>query len=1075
MPTPNIQLEDLLDLREELRSAGFDSGLQRTIAAHNLLLALAAHGRLPADPGEWRTWLAPVFCSARSEQEEFYRRYADWVDRHSALAAQAKEAAKAQVPAGEPTQRDPVRSSAFGRLLSRFEPRRLKDQLRTWLRWFARPQVLGTMLAVLVLLAGLGWMWLRRQTTVTFRGQVFSENKSQPLEKASVKFAGQIIETKADGKFEFSYKVRNLDRVREDQIVQLTISHSEHVVVTTRTSLTDPDALKIVLPKRRGLEAANIGTPVNPSPAPPQLPNAPKLKAWQIPLILSPFALYALWLLWIWLRRRALLQRLPDKKLPQLHDLKVEGIERKLFASPYVRRLLLGLRRPRPMQMRELNVPATVRETIRQGGMFTPAYGARRSSPEYLLLIDRASAHDEQANVADELRMRLAENGVFVEPYYFQSDARSCRSATKDEAAVSLRQLAGRYPDHRLLVFSDGAGFFDPFTGHPQRWLEQFAPWEQRVLLTPEAPAQWGDRERELARREFVLLPASASGIEELGEWLNYGMTPSPEKPAAQPFPEAIEERPQRWLERQTPLPDEVEELSAQVHDYLGQEGWDWLAACAVYPEVTWELTLYHGYWLFGGDEQWREAWAERTLRLVRLPWFRYGTMPNWWREHLLASLDGEKETTVRRGIERLLRSALDHPGEAVTLEYAEPEDQSLWARVQAWWQRQRLYWGVQTVEPDEPLRDYVFLQFLAGKRPNRLSISVPEVLRRLLFKDGQPVLGFHPVTMFLLAGLASLAFFLFFYVKPRIDLNDPPTPSASPLTAPTVPPNVSITPLPVTMPSPSVTPAPAPTPVIGPGNPQTAPLVIDPKAQLKVRDSQDGYAVELGNNLTLDLVAIPGGEFMMGADKSQYDDERPAHRVRVAPFNIGRTEVTQAQWQAVMGSLPDVGFKGADRPVETVSWDDAVKFCERLTQLTGSQFRLPTEAEWEYAARGGKTTEYSFGDDQKQLRQYAWYSDNSKNQTHPVGTKRANPFGLFDMHGNVWEWCQDVRHNDYKGAPADGSAWLSGGDSSARVLRGGSWGDLGNLCRSANRYDFSPDFRNVNDGFRVVVGARTP
>ena len=176
----------------------------------------------------------------------------------------------------------------------------------------------------------------------------------------------------------------------------------------------------------------------------------------------------------------------------------------------------------------------------------------------------------------------------------------------------------------------------------------------------------------------------------------------------------------------------------------------------------------------------------------------------------------------------------------------------------------------------------------------------------------------------------------------------------------------------------------------------------------------------------------------------------------------------------AVMGSNPSY-FEGADRPVESVSWHDAVKFCERLRELTGVQFRLPSEAEWEYAARAGTTTEYSFGDSERQLGLYAWRYANSNFQTHPVGKKRANPFGLFDMHGNVWEWCQDVWHINYQGAPTDGSAWLSGGDSSYRVLRGGSWYNPGNLCRSSDRFPNHSDIRNNLVGFRVVVAARTP
>jgi formylglycine-generating enzyme required for sulfatase activity len=191
-----------------------------------------------------------------------------------------------------------------------------------------------------------------------------------------------------------------------------------------------------------------------------------------------------------------------------------------------------------------------------------------------------------------------------------------------------------------------------------------------------------------------------------------------------------------------------------------------------------------------------------------------------------------------------------------------------------------------------------------------------------------------------------------------------------------------------------------------------------------------------------------------------------------VKPFSIGRTEVTQAQWQAVMGNNPS-GFKEETRPVESITWYQAKEFCEKLSERSGYQVRLPTEAEWEYAARGGTTTEYSFGEDETKLGEYAWFRGNAGDQTHPVGQKKPNPFGLYDMHGNVWEWVEDYWHNNYVGAPRDGSAWLVGGDSALRVLRGGSWNLSFNL-RSAIRLNFFPVSRVSNNGFRVVVGAQT-
>src|SRR5262249_15628282 len=150
--------------------------------------------------------------------------------------------------------------------------------------------------------------------------------------------------------------------------------------------------------------------------------------------------------------------------------------------------------------------------------------------------------------------------------------------------------------------------------------------------------------------------------------------------------------------------------------------------------------------------------------------------------------------------------------------------------------------------------------------------------------------------------------------------------------------------------------------------------------------------------------------------------------------FFIGKYQITQAQWQAVMGNAPS-RFVGNDLPAEDISWGDAVEFCKRLSSKTGRAYRLPTEAEWGFSCRANSTGRYCFGDDGGLLEQYAWYYGNSGNQTHPVGQKKANNFGLYDMHGNVWEWCEDVWHENYEGAPNDGSAWLEGGNDIYRVM----------------------------------------
>jgi formylglycine-generating enzyme required for sulfatase activity len=225
--------------------------------------------------------------------------------------------------------------------------------------------------------------------------------------------------------------------------------------------------------------------------------------------------------------------------------------------------------------------------------------------------------------------------------------------------------------------------------------------------------------------------------------------------------------------------------------------------------------------------------------------------------------------------------------------------------------------------------------------------------------------------------------------------------------------------------------------------------------------------ASSLTNSLGMQFALIPAGEFQMGST-SGADDERPVHTVRLSkPFYLGIHEVTQGQWEAVMGNNPSQ-FKGdANRPVEMVSWEEVQQFIDKLnTREGGTQYRLPTEAEWEYAARAGSTTAYSFGDDSSQLGKYAWFEGNAGKTTHPVGTLQPNAWGLYDMHGNVWEWVQDW-YGKYTAEPVTDPQGPASG--SLRVYRGGSWLIGARSCRSASRYNGAPGYRYVSLGFRLL------
>ncbi len=275
----------------------------------------------------------------------------------------------------------------------------------------------------------------------------------------------------------------------------------------------------------------------------------------------------------------------------------------------------------------------------------------------------------------------------------------------------------------------------------------------------------------------------------------------------------------------------------------------------------------------------------------------------------------------------------------------------------------------------------------------------------------------------------------------------------------------------------------------------KTVDLNVNGKVIKETNGQAKSFTENLADGITLEMVEVRGGSFMMGAEKEEeysgnYDQNTmPQHKVTVPTFYIGKFEVTQAQWKFVAG-LPKVNielkakpskFRGDDNPVEQITWAEAAEFCARLSNHTGRQYRLPSEAEWEYACRAGTDTLFSFGDSIT-LGQVNFsgimsahyrgpYPDGYLDQTFSVGTtKVANNFGIYDMHGNVWEWCQDVYHENYNGAPTDGSAWVTGGEQEKHICRGGSWICRGGACSSTYRNEGDLNWKRDDYGLRVVM-----
>jgi endoglucanase len=246
-----------------------------------------------------------------------------------------------------------------------------------------------------------------------------------------------------------------------------------------------------------------------------------------------------------------------------------------------------------------------------------------------------------------------------------------------------------------------------------------------------------------------------------------------------------------------------------------------------------------------------------------------------------------------------------------------------------------------------------------------------------------------------------------------------------------------------------------------------------EPPKEDKTKSPPKELTVDLGGGVKLEMVLIPAGEFMMGSpdsDKSAASDEKPQHRVRITkPFYLGKYPVTQEQWTALMGDNPSY-FKGPKNPVEEVSWDDCLQFLRRLNEKAGGgTWQFPTEAQWEYACRAGSTTKYCFGDDESGLGEYGWYDKNSGGKPHSVGEKKPNAWGLYDMHGNIWQWCEDWYDSGYYAhSPTDDPAGPATG--SERVSHGGCWFSPARSARSANHGRIEPEHRGSHLGFRVSL-----
>ena len=808
-------------------------------------------------------------------------------------------------------------------------------------------------------------------------------------------------------------------------------------------------------------------------PVPVPLPISPALPV-PVPVLIVPdwqitLGLFALlsglvflieqlyWNRWV----RLFLERQSTSQVPQLQQISLPSADQVLFPPLVFLHIAQRFRQRVPVPSHRLAIVPTITKTLRNGGWFAPVYGYRQELPEYLLLIDRSSFQDHQARLINEMVKRLEEQAVLITGFYFDSSPQLCFPFGTG-TPCSLKEISDRYRQHRLLIFVQADQFFSPITGELEPWVQRLDFWSDRAVLTPKPLEQWAYPELTLAEH-LIVLPATPEGLTHLIRNLQDSSAPRLplERIGSQvSLPKTLHRHPQRWLQRYSPPNDRVQEMLTALHRYLGADGFLWLSACAVFPELHWNITLYLGNVLCG-------AAGETLLKTVSitdlalLPWFRTGYLPDWLRLKLITALSPAAEAEIRKVLGELLVLKISGSVGEWQLTLAQREPASVLHKLAA----SLLRIVSRQAPPESPLRDYIFLEFMTRNR-SKLALQLPQTWQDLLRLPHSPLIGRRVFMGLGFALVAAALTPLLQNLQRRILVTQPES-------------------------SPQLTRA---------FTFQTA--TVDRSGVVTLRDSvSQEYIEDLGNGVSLRMVAIRGRTFLMGqteAEKIQLlkeygeqnyqtylDEELPRHEVTIPDFFMGIFTVTQAQYQALMGENPST-FRGEDRPVETVSWDESVAFCDRLSTQTGRNYRLPTEAEWEYACRAGTTTPFAFGDMiTPELANYDWKSSyngsptrsSDPRETQPVGSYPANAWGLYDMHGNVWEWCLDHWHSNYADKPEelkqDGStAWLSSDESKNRLLRGGSWYSNAKSCRSAYRAHNAPDIRYGSYGFRVVCRA---
>ncbi len=698
---------ELIAFLETLRHANFAVSVENHITVQHLLLRLATENPTAWRLSELKTWIGPIVCRSAEEQREFSRRFDEWT-----VSQALTQRDQSQVPLVK-TEGQPG-DSAPGFV------DQIRHETRTIKRWWMAAGAIW-LLAVGFYFFVVPRLQAPKEADLIVEDPTSLDKSAQPLEGHSETKTGtspKPVEPK-NGSNEVSNgnAFRPMPELGDDTNPE---SDPHESVALWESPYVEPE----VPPPTEGGDPSGSEVLGGKEPATPDVKRALPV-VFLIGAVCSILALIATVSIYRRFARRFLVRR-SSRQAPELVTFAL-GTRKNfdLFHTPTLFRAAQQLRRHRLVPVPELDVQRTIQGQLDNGGLFQPVYGVRQAQPEYLLLINQETSRDLQARLIEELIEELKAIDVSTRTYYFEQDAEYCFGKTEETMALCLEEIASRYSDHRLLVFTDWETFLHPATGNPAPWIEKLDLWSEWWIFAPAVMSPEQERiRRRLEHEGLRVFPIHEAGLSMIAEEVLSGPSTAHRSPLNHTIlPQGIASRSRRWMEPDKPEAEPLEKFTEELRAYLDDSGLYWLSGCAVYPELHWELTLHLGSKLRDGSGK-AVLNRSRLEALVRLPWFRFGHMPDWLRTHLIGLLSKDQEQAVRGLLEELFLSATLANADRGQIQIARersPVASTLLRRLlrRAWLDNPH----------DSPVREYVFQSFMN----NPLSVRLPRTVNRLL------------------------------------------------------------------------------------------------------------------------------------------------------------------------------------------------------------------------------------------------------------------------------------------------------------------------------------------------------